>query len=805
MTIAETIRLPLLLAAAFAGMVPAAAASFAVETVDSSFPKSGFQTSLVVDAQGVPHVSYFDQDVQIPGSSGPIRYASRSGSGWVIEEVDNGPVNTSGNTSLALDSQGRPHMSYALSIVIGVGTQLKYAHNSGGGWVSEVVDSGAFVSFVSSLALDAQDRPHLCYIVSTGFESTLYHAVLSGGTWVREVVNGEATVGPGIVRVGSDGVPRIVFKTGFPSVLQLAMRQPDGTWTTEAIDGGANLVATGIAFVLDANDRPHVSYYDYNSGTGKYAEKADAGWVIETTPVTREGSDLVEAGGLAVANDGTAFVCYIRSQGSFPNAGAVRLATRTNSGWTSRVVESTPGPATSCSAAVDVSGNQHLAYYFGRDSFSGELHYAHSVPASDFYVDPAGACGGRTPCFATIQAGIDAARAGDRVLVGRGTYVENVDFHGKAVTVAAEQGPLNTVIDGNRAGPVITFARHEDSLSVLVGFTVRNGWGNGGGGGIKIQDSSPSIVANIVIRNGDPADAGGIAVSSGSPLIAWNLIAANAGATGGGIGLSNAFQAAVVGNVIFANVASNGGGIDGGGGAPIIFDNFIVGNTASSDGGAIRMLNGVDADIVQNLIAGNRASRGGGIAASVPFGTRGPLLVSNTIADNNSPQGSGAFIDGFDQQTMLINNIIVAAVEQTAVLCGSFTTGSPAFRFNDVFARGGTSYAGNCIDQTGLNGNISVDPLFVDQTRHDYHLQVGSPAVDVGDNAAPRLPPTDLGRDQRVVNGVIDMGAYELQVMGASASSASHTSKELLGLLDRARSIYERAVRPAAGPPVTER
>jgi len=48
----------------------------------------------------------------------------------------------------------------------------------------------------------------------------------------------------------------------------------------------------------------------------------------------------------------------------------------------------------------------------------------------------------------TIQDGINAAVNGDTVLVAPGTYVENIDFLGKAITVMSKLGPEGTIIDG---------------------------------------------------------------------------------------------------------------------------------------------------------------------------------------------------------------------------------------------------------------------------------------------------------------------------------------------------------------------
>lgn len=50
--------------------------------------------------------------------------------------------------------------------------------------------------------------------------------------------------------------------------------------------------------------------------------------------------------------------------------------------------------------------------------------------------------------YASIQEAIDAASAGDIVLVRPGTYYENIDLLGKAITVSGELGSDQTVIDG---------------------------------------------------------------------------------------------------------------------------------------------------------------------------------------------------------------------------------------------------------------------------------------------------------------------------------------------------------------------
>jgi hypothetical protein len=82
----------------------------------------------------------------------------------------------------------------------------------------------------------------------------------------------------------------------------------------------------------------------------------------------------------------------------------------------------------------------------------------------------------------TIQTGINVAVDTDTVLVQPGTYIENINYNGKLITVASlfltTQDTTyisQTIIDGNQNGSVVTFINDEDSTAVLCGFTITNG------------------------------------------------------------------------------------------------------------------------------------------------------------------------------------------------------------------------------------------------------------------------------------------------------------------------------------------
>jgi hypothetical protein len=127
--------------------------------------------------------------------------------------------------------------------------------------------------------------------------------------------------------------------------------------------------------------------------------------------------------------------------------------------------------------------------------------FAHVNPASGsvWYVHPDSA-------LSSIQAGIDFCSNDDTVLVGPGTYLENIDFDGKAITVVSELGPDVTTIDGGSpsnpdSGSCVIFVSGEDTTSVLEGFTLTNGTGTFcvpagaflGGGVFCRESSSPTI------------------------------------------------------------------------------------------------------------------------------------------------------------------------------------------------------------------------------------------------------------------------------------------------------------------------
>jgi len=348
--------------------------------------------------------------------------------------------------------------------------------------------------------------------------------------------------------------------------------------------------------------------------------------------------------------------------------------------------------------------------------------------------------------YATIQGGIDATMNGDTVIVRQGTYVENIDFFGKAITVLSQSGPTVTIIDGNEAGSVVTFKSGEGHDSVLGGFKITNGsgtlapTGDYSGGGIYCESSSPTITNSIITRNNVPDDGGGMFTWYSNPIVTGCTFSSNWADKGGG--MHNFSSDPLVTQCTFHlnNVTGRGGGMHNYDCESTVINCAITYNATGSKGGGISNTES-NIEFSNCTIIGNQADfAGGGIYSYLSDFS----AINCTISENYSYYWGGGLYNHTCSPTAT-NCILWGNTPEEIV---DYNYSYPVVAYSCI--QGG--YPGT--------GNIDNDPLFADSANDDIHLTWNSPCRGAGDNSVV-TEPTDFEGDPRVALGTVDMGADE--------------------------------------------
>jgi predicted outer membrane repeat protein len=208
----------------------------------------------------------------------------------------------------------------------------------------------------------------------------------------------------------------------------------------------------------------------------------------------------------------------------------------------------------------------------------------------------------------TIQAGINAAFNGDTVLVQPGTYVENINFNGKLITVASlflttqnSSYISSTIINGNGSGSVVTFNHNENSAAVLCGFTITNGFYSYGGG-IYCSYSSPSLQNVTISGNSATSNGGGIYCNTSSPSLENVTISGNSSANSGGGIFCYGFSPSLENVTISGNSSNYGGGIYCQSSSPSLENVTISGNSANITGGGIYCTSSSNPSIINSIL-----------------------------------------------------------------------------------------------------------------------------------------------------------------------------------------------------------
>ncbi|GJM44977.1 MAG: hypothetical protein DHS20C21_18190 [Gemmatimonadota bacterium] len=277
-----------------------------------------------------------------------------------------------------------------------------------------------------------------------------------------------------------------------------------------------------------------------------------------------------------------------------------------------------------------------------------------STSAAEISVEPDG-----SGDYATIQDAVNAATAGDEIVLEDGTFLgpgnRDLRFFGKDLVVRSRNGAAFVTIDsqGSESEPHRAFRLDagETSATRLDGITITGGFASGpfpesGGGGILVAFNSHPVIENCVFDGNETGFQG-----FGAGLLAWEgcditlrdctFLNNVSGWYGGGFVLRKECDALVERCQVIGNYALHAGG-----GASITNSDAIVNDclfadneTTEVDGGGVLVKAEAMPVFTRCVFAGNRAFLGGALGLG-----NGPVVTAVDCLFENNEAGAGGAV-----------------------------------------------------------------------------------------------------------------------------------------------------------------
>lgn len=424
-------------------------------------------------------------------------------------------------------------------------------------------------------------------------------------------------------------------------------------------------------------------------------------------------------------------------------------------------------------------------------------------------VAPAGAV------YATIQAGLNAANAGDTVLVRAGTYNEAVSFPRSGslaagyITLLAEAG---AILDGTGKGQLGVYINSKNYIRV-IGLEVQNFKGAGTPIGISVRGSSSNIqILNNEVHNIENTNdnAHGIAFYGTSATAMTNILVDGNEIRNCLLGASESLV--LNGNVTNFIVSNN-----------VVHDNDnigidFIGFEGVGPTGFDQARNGVCTDnTVYNITSFTNPAYGGERSADGIYVDGGASITieRNTVYNCDIGIELASEHAGKNTQDITVRNNFVSGSYQANIMAGGYASnrgnavniiivnnttyqasqGELALQFNcsnitiknnifygiagqDYLQEWGNNNTGIAVSNNLYFGQSTTSPGSWADARARYanpkitanprmHLTPTSPAIDAGlalgndGSGNPLSGSLDIDKEARVANGAIEIGADE--------------------------------------------
>ncbi len=377
-------------------------------------------------------------------------------------------------------------------------------------------------------------------------------------------------------------------------------------------------------------------------------------------------------------------------------------------------------------------------------------------------------------------------------------------------------GPGVTVSGGGKS---TVFAIDSGVTASISGLTITGGSTTGFGGGV-LNDGTVTLSTCIVSGNSASNSGAGLYNSSFATLtLNYSTVSGNTASKNGG-GLYNKGTLTLNNSTVSGNTAkSGGGGLYNKGTIELLTDSTVSGNTASKNGGGLYN-KGTITLMTDSTVSGNSATNGGGLynrsggSATLTYCTvagnsassagggvfsKGTATLTNcTVAGNSASSAGGGILNG---ATAALTNCTVAGnsassgggifnnsttsatLGNTIVATNTATTGPDvdgAFTsngYNLIGKRDGSSGFTATGDLTGttaspLNPKLGTLGNYGGPTQ-TIPILPGSPAIGHGSTNLSSVSSNDQRGFQRIVNAMVDIGAFEDQMSLPSTDLSS--------------------------------
>ena len=379
--------------------------------------------------------------------------------------------------------------------------------------------------------------------------------------------------------------------------------------------------------------------------------------------------------------------------------------------------------------------------------------------------------------YKTIQAGIDKASTGDTIWVAAGTYPGGIVMK-KSLVLFGDAGAENTILDGGDSVRVLEMEGLRNAA--VVGFTIRRGKANSGGGVHCVRDTSILFAGCFFEKNWESAisawdtrdvnltelrfegNTGSAVTLQYSSVIARSCeFVKNHGYVGGAMNFVHSSATLPIRNCAFSENSADdatGGAVNVDSSDVLIAECLFRNNTAKVAGGALAIMNGSKVALSRLHFVGNHATASGAIHAdhggvniamslfekneSTALGSAigvvaravagiNPIIVNNTFYKNVG-KSEGTTIWAEHVSPEIRKNIFVVEGDQRAV---TGSDSSPLYECNLIY-----DPTGGALGNLPSSDTLVGDPLFCDPENGNFYVRDLSPAVLAGCAPIGALP-----------------------------------------------------------------